>query len=341
MRSVVWTAAVSCVIVGCSASTGSAPPPPPVDWRAFDVHPVPDASRRAPTAKELAVAQSYAHAIASPGLGELGARLDDDVHFSFPGMEDAHGRDAVVHAHANLFGAFDDRRVATTRVLRTDSVQTLEWTLSGVQTHEWMGVPATRKPVVFRGFTILFTKDDGSIVDVHVYFDVAVVKAQLGVGPKELLALPVPSQPSSLVEVFDQTGSPSENIAVNVAHASLDALEANDEAAYVDNKTEDLEVRSLERAQPGRGRDEARAYFKMMRKAIGQLDTTVDNAWGIAQFAVEEYTIAGEQMAPLGWIPVKRDKVILMHVAQVNEVRDGKIARVWRYDNPSEILAMP
>jgi ketosteroid isomerase-like protein len=341
MRTLVWMAAVSCVTGGCSASTGSAPPPPPVDWRAFDVHPVLDASRKAPTAKELAVAQSYAQALSSPGLGELGARLDDDIHFSFPGMDDAHGRDAVVHAHANLFGGFDERRVATTRVLRTDSVQTLEWTLSGIHAHDWMGVPATRKPVVFRGFTILWTKDDGSIVDVHVYFDVAVVKAQLGAGPKDLLALPAPSQPSSLVEVFDQTGSPEENIAVNVAHASLDALEGKDEAAYVDNKTEDVEVHSLERAQVGRGREDARAYFKTMHKAIGQLDTTVDNAWGIAQFAVEEYTIAGEQMAPLGWIPVKRDKVILLHVAQVNEVRDGKIARVWRYDNPSEIVGTP
>jgi hypothetical protein len=56
----------------------------------------------------------------------------------------------------------------------------VEWTLTGTQARDWMGVPATHKSAGVKGLTLLWTKDDGSIIDVHVYFDVAAVQAQLG-----------------------------------------------------------------------------------------------------------------------------------------------------------------
>jgi hypothetical protein len=74
-----------------------------------------------------------------------------------------------------------------------------------------------------------------------------------------------------------------------------------------------------------------------MHKAIAQLDTTVVNGWGISTFAIVEYTIAGEQLGPIGWIPMQKDAVFRLHVVDVAELRDGRIARVWRYDNPSEM----
>ena len=75
-----------------------------------------------------------------------------------------------------------------------------------------------------------------------------------------------------------------------------------------------------------------------MHKAIGQLDTTLDNAWGVTQYAVVEYFISGEQVGALGWVPPQRDRVIRLQVVDVMEIRDGKVAHVWRYDNPSQIL---
>jgi len=293
------------------------------------------------TAKERAIAEAYASGLASPGFRSLGGLLDDDVRLIFPGMDDAHGRDAAIHAHDVLLGAFDPRTVATTRVFRTDSTQAVEWTLSGTQAKDWMSVPASHKPVVVKGLSLIWTKDDGTIIEIHVYFDVAVVKAQLGVGPKELLALPAPTMPSGPPQVYEQSGSDAEKANVTVARAAIDALERSDEAAYVDTKTDDIEYYTLEQAHPERGKDAARAYFKATRKAIGQLDTTIDNSWGIGAFAVLEYTIAGAQLGPIGWISTQRNKVIRLHVAQVNEIRDGKVARVWRYENPLEIVTGP
>jgi hypothetical protein len=78
-----------------------------------------------------------------------------------------------------------------------------------------------------------------------------------------------------------------------------------------------------------------------MHKAVGQLDTTVDNGWGVARFAVVEYSIAGEQLGPMGWIPAQRDKVFSLEIVDICEISGGQIAHVWRYDNPTQILGGP
>jgi ketosteroid isomerase-like protein len=324
-------------LAGCSSETVAPPPAAPVNWQSLEVHPVVDAGRDIVSAKERALPDVYASALASPGFAELGPLLDDEAHFAAPGMDDAHGPGPIVHAHDVLLGAFDGRKVTTTRVWRTAAEQTIEWAMTGTQARNWMGVAATQKPVTFRALTLLWTKDDGSITDVHVYINVAVVKAQLGVGPKDLLALPSPLFPTGPAQVFEQTQAASADEPRNVATAksSLDALENNKESEYVDAAVDDLEVNVVERPLPTRGKDALRAYYKAMHKAIGQLDTTVDNAWGVGQFAIVEYSIDGEQLAPIGWVPAQRDKVVRMELVDICEMAGGKIARVWRYDNPT------
>jgi ketosteroid isomerase-like protein len=88
---------------------------------------------------------------------------------------------------------------------------------------------------------------------------------------------------------------------------------------------------------PARGKGDAKAYFQSMHQAIGQLDTTIMSAWGVGPFALVEYSVAGEQLGRLGWVPARRDGVIRFEVVDLCEIRDGKIARVWRYDSPEEM----
>jgi ketosteroid isomerase-like protein len=324
--------------MACSSENAGAPPPAPVDWHAFDVPHGHITTPPGPTAKERAVAEAYTAAVAAPDLAGLAANLAVGVRFEYPGMPDGRGRDGVVKAHQALFGAFDKRTLTVTRLLRSDSAQAVEWTMTGVQAKDWMGAAATNKPVSFKGLTLLFTNDDGTISDIHVYFDTAVVKAQLGVGPKELAGLAPTAAPAGAPQVFEGTHSADEAHNVTAARAALDALEKSDEAAYVATMADDVVVETLERAQPMHGRDEQRAYFKAIHRSIGQLDTTLDNSFGVTQFAVVEYFIAGEQLGALGWLPALRDKVIRLQVVDVMEMRDGKIAHVWRYDNPGQIL---
>jgi hypothetical protein len=320
----------------CSGETVAKPPPAPVNWQSF-ARSFTDAGASSPSAKESAIAQQYGDALGSPGFALLGHLLNEDAHFSFPAasLDDVTGRDAVVQAHAALFGAFDPRRFVASRVLRTASEQTVEWTLSGVQSRDWMGATATHKPVVFQGVTLLWTKDDGTVTDVHVYFDVAAVKAQVGAGPRELEGLAPPAIPSGPAQVVEAGPQVPESAAT--VRTALAALENNSESAYVDTMADEVEVHTLDRADPARGREEQRAYFKAIHKAIAQLDTTIDIALSVGAYAVVEYSITGEQLAPIGWVPLQRDRVVKLHVVDVAEVQNAKVARVWRYDNPSEM----
>jgi steroid delta-isomerase-like uncharacterized protein len=329
--------AIASHLLACSGDNAGSPPPAPVDWHAFEVPHGALAALPGPTARERAVAEAYAGVLGSADLGTLQAHLAGDVHFAFPGLPDARGKEAVVVAHQTLYGPFDKRTMHITRLWRTESAQAMEWTMTGVQTKEWMGMPATGKPVAFKGLTILFTKDDGTISDVHVYFDVAMVEAQVGLGPKGLVAPPLTSPSSGPPQELDQDHGPDETNDVVAARATIDALEKTDEAAYVATMTEDVVVETQQRAEPMRGREDQRAYFRAMHRAIGMLDTTLDGAWGITRYAIAEYFVAGEQIGPLGWVRLQKDKVVRLQVADVMEIRDGKVAHIWRYDNPAQI----
>ena len=339
MRSILLLGLAGLLLGACSSDNAASPPPAPVDWHAFDLPRHFDAGASGVTVSERQVAEQYAAALASPGFAALGPKLDSDAHFQFPGAADARAREGVVQAHDKLLGAFDNRAVVVSRVWRTANEQTVEWTLTGVQAKDWMGVAPTKKPVVIRGISLLWTKDDGSITDVHVVFDAALVKAQLGVGPKELLGSPPPAVPSGAPQVFDQASTPEEAGNVAIVRGWLDALESGNEAAYLAAATDDVTVETSERFQSVHGKDDLRAYFKMLRKAIGQLDTTVDNAWGVGTFVVVEYTVAGEQLGSLGWVQPQRDKVFRLDKIGVAELSGGKISHVWKYDNLGQVTS--
>jgi hypothetical protein len=333
--------ALSLRTAGCASESVDPPPAPPVNWQSLDVKKAPP---RGPTPDERAVAEAYVGALASPDFSALGPRLDADAHFMFPGAHDAHGRDAIVRAHDFLLGAFDGRLIVASRVWRASGAQAVEWCLTGRQSREWMGVKSASKSVTIRGLALIWTQDDGSVTDLHLYFDIAAVKAQLGVGPKELVGIEQPAfagaHDAGAIEpprLFEQTASSAEASNVALVRGALSALEGGDVAGYEAVMADGVDVRTPESAR--RGKVATGAYFKAMHAAIGQLDTTVTDAWGVGPFAVVEYTIAGEQLGPVGWVPIQRDKTLVLHTVDVVEVASGQISAIWRYDNPSELLA--
>ena len=123
-----------------------------------------------------------------------------------------------------------------------------------------------------------------------------------------------------------------------VARSPIDALESPNEAAYVAPFADDVQIDIPRRAAPMRGKEELKAYFRATRKAVGQLDTTVENAWAVGPYAIVEYSIAGEQIGTLGWIPPLHDRIVRLNVVDIAEIHDDKITHIWRYDNFSQIL---
>jgi len=328
----------------CASETVAVPRAAPVHWQAPGSK---VSSPVVPTERERALAQAYAAAIASPHFAALGSLLDDDVHFVF-GARNTRGRERVVKQYDDMLGAFDDRRFVPNRVWLTDSTQLLnsqaiEWTMTGVQARAWMGVAPTGKPVTIKGLTLLWPTDDGVISEVHVYFDEDVVKAQLGAGPVELRKVSMPAPTAGTPQMLERAGSAQETANVGAFHAMLRALEDNQEAAFLASMTDDVSVFMLDAADPIRGKDEARSYFKNLRRAVRQVDTVVENAWGVGSFAIVEYSITGLQIAPLRRIPFAGGSGLHpLHTQFVDiaEIHGGKIARIWRYCDPLSFASL-
>jgi len=329
--------ALAAFAIGCS-ETVPPPPPPPVDWASLNKPVVVDAGPPRATAKERLAGTAYAKAFATPGFAGLTSLLAEEAHMTFGGSSTL-GRERVVAMHETLFGAFDDRSLALERIWMTDSSQALAWVLSGVQNRDWMGVPASHKRFAVKGLSLLWTKDDGSISDIHVYLDEALLRAQLGVGPADLQKLPPPAIPSGPPQVVEQADTPQEVANLGMLRGMIDALEDNKPAVYLASVTDDVEIHGLEHAAPARGKDAVRAYFDTMRRSIGQLDTLAQGGFGAGDWAILEYSISGVQLAPLDTVPFVRGGVIRVHLVDVAQLHNGKVQKLYRYDDPGEVAA--
>lgn len=322
---------LSALATACAAETVDLPPPAPVQLRSATSR-LP--SPTTPTEREREVAQLYGHAMASPSFAGLPETLADDVHFQF-GERDARGRQRVLKEHQKLFGSFDQRSFSVSRVWLTDSTQTInsqaiEWTMSGLQARPWMGLPAGNRTAVIHGLTLLWTDDDGIIAEIHVYFDEDGVKAQLvGTAPPQRA-----SGAAGSPQVAQHGGTAEERANVAVARQALQALEDDKESSFVAAMSDELEVVTLGQNDRVLGKNGARNYFKETRKTIRQLDTVIQNVWGVGSFVVVEYALAGLQTASSLRASGGADGALhplQVHCVDVDELRDGVISRIWRY----------
>jgi len=333
---------ISALATACAAETVELPPPAPAHFQSSTSS---APSPTTPTEKERAVADAYTKALASPRLAGLGPLLDEEVLFAF-GTQNTRGRERVLKAHENTFGAFDGRRFVASRVWLTDSRSTLnsqaiEWTMTGAQAREWMKIPPTGKNVVIKGLTLLWATDEGVITQIHVYFDEEIVKAQLGSGPLDLGKLPGSPAPDAKLaapEIRERSGTPEEAANVALVRDMLQALEGDKEAAFLSTLADDVAVTAFDGVEAIRGQAAARAYFRSTRRSIRELDTVVENVWGVRSFAIAEYALTGLQVAPWNRVPVPKDGTLHPIHAQfvdVAEIALGKVTHIWRYADPS------
>ncbi|HXX68887.1 MAG TPA: nuclear transport factor 2 family protein [Polyangiaceae bacterium] len=197
----------------------------------------------------------------------------------------------------------------------------------------------TRRAVAFDRFAVLATRQDGAVSDLHVYFDVASVEAELGRSASDPHAASSAASPAGPPQVAWQSGSSDEMHNAAVVCRWLDAVDSIDRAAYLACLSEDVELTTPQSPQPARGKEAAAKGFEAIHRQLAELETRIDAVWAIGDFVAVEYSITGEQTAPIGWVPLARDRVVRLQVADVAELHDGRITRVWRYLNLAQANA--
>jgi ketosteroid isomerase-like protein len=330
-----------CALSACGSAAVDQPGPAPVDPRLFQ-----DAGPRVvahvKTADEIQKAERESVAVVLGGYAqdEFKAslpKLDPEGNLSFPGLSEATDRDGAVKVLADLFGAFSGRAFTLGRIWQAPHALTVEWTMSGVQAREWMGVKPTQKPVSIRGLALYWFDQNGLVSDTHLYFDVGATLAELGAAPKGIEA-PLPLSGAPQTSVVVATGSDEEKKNLALVNASWDAFEAKNEAGYLAPLADDIEVFRLDRANPEKGKADRKKFFKWAANGIGSLSQTPLNDWGIGSFVVEEYTLTGvhsgrlTDTAPSG-------HALRLHYVDIDELKDGKVVRTWTYGNSLELYA--
>jgi ketosteroid isomerase-like protein len=326
-------AIVALVCVGaCSPETVPRPAKPPADYGSLIAKPVTSGNPLAATELERQIAAKYLAALSAPDFAGLAPLLDEDAHFVLAGDRlDSHGRREILAAHTKLFGTLAPRKFAARRVLITDRTQAIEWTLTGND-------KATQKPVGINGIALAWTKDDGTLSDLHLYFDEGLLHAQLGGEPKVLQGLPLAEAPSGPPEIIEQAHTPDEAKNAQLASDWLDYLEKQ-EPKYLDAMAADVDIVTPEGVRPMHGLVDARGYYKSIHKAIGNIDTQlIPPPLAAGDYVAVEYRIVGEMRDKIAFVPRLNVPLITLYVVDVLQMRDGKIARVWRYDDPLQIV---
>jgi ketosteroid isomerase-like protein len=323
--------ALAAVVAACEPETVPRPERPPANYASLTDQPSQGSGALVATARERGIAAAYLAALSDPAFTGLDALLDEDAHFVVSGNEhDAHGRSDILAAHKGAFDALASRTFAAHRVLLTDRTQSIEWTLTGTGKNG--------KKVGVDGVALAVTKDDGTVSDLQLYFDEGIMRAQLGVIQQpQLAALAMPVMPTGSATVVEQAHGSDEARNGQIVSDWLDPGLEKDEGRYAAAMTDDVVFETRE-APPLRGKPAAIAGFDRWHQAIGNLDVQVLPPLLVAGNFVEvEYRLVGAMRGRVAFVPPLGGLITLYDVAVV-EMRGGKIAHVWRYDNPAQIL---
>ena len=138
----------------------------------------------------------------------------------------------------------------------------------------------THKAVVIKGLTLLWTKDDGSITDVHIYFDVAVAKASSGSDRRSSSRCPAHRQPPGPPQVYEQAGTPDEKTSVRSRGRRSTPSRTTTRRPTSTRRPTTRSLHARARAARARARTPRGRTSRRCDKSIGQLDTTIDNDVG-------------------------------------------------------------
>jgi ketosteroid isomerase-like protein len=238
-------------------------------------------------------------------------------------------KDDIEKMHAKLFEEVDGIATGVARVFQKGDTAIVEWVATGTS-------KKTGKKAGFRAASVMWFDDAGLIKKEHVYLDGATIAIQSGMAPgkaRDLAALPTGD-----AQWIVAKGDPSEDTALDfVKNGWPVQLVKKDRKGYEGSFTPDYVHEEIASPYDYKGHDAAMKEFDMLVKALPDMSITVDNGWGVGSFGIVEFTVKGTQRGPLG--PLKAtNKPMTIHGLDVDEIKDGKLAKATSYSNAVEFL---
>jgi steroid delta-isomerase-like uncharacterized protein len=234
---------------------------------------------------------------------------------------------------AEWFETFKDIKLGFSRVWAKNETMVIEWVINGKHHGELFGVKGTEQPIGHYGLSIITFNPDGKVVREDRYGELGAVMSQVGGKGK---ARPIPAVPAA-PEVFAATGGDGETKNVEIAKNALGALEPKGEEKFTSLLSDDIEHDGLFALETTKGKADAKKFFKSFTTAFPDAKFDVKRAIGIGdQWVIVESTMKGTNKGQLGPLPATKRPVDI-HLADVFRIKDGKINRVWTYQNSLEL----
>jgi ketosteroid isomerase-like protein len=286
-----------------------------------------------------ASAQALAHAWSAHDADGIAARYAKDGVLRIPGYADFNGPDAIRTQAKAAFAGSSDMRITSTRSWENvkGHIVAAEWVATGTDDGGQMGAKPTNKPTGTVGISIITFGDDGLIKEDRRYFDMTTQQSQLDPKSQTGTYRPVPSVPTSGMEMYTSNGSPDEKANLDAANGMYQALDDHklDGALGFIADTASLDDYS----QPAMisGKAGVKGYLGELLGAFPDLKQARNVQLTADAYVVTEGVLTGTQRGKLG--PLKPSgKAVSLHFVDVMQMQDGKVVHGWSYANGVELL---
>lgn len=232
------------------------------------------------------------------------------------------GRRAIAEHERTLLREFPGTTLAFYAVWQNGPIAMVQYGVNGK-------TPAGR-PMGHEGLLFYRFHASGLIEEERRYLDSLTPMAQLGaLGAVPARALPV--LPGKMA-VHVAKGSRQEQDSVATVRASIAALDATDQRAFLAAVAEDAVFDELIETQPSN----SKAWFERWTNAVSDAKTEIVNIQGFGEFVLVEMIVRGTLRGPLGRLNAS-GKAFSVHRAAVIQLKRGKLSRVSAFMNSKEI----
>jgi steroid delta-isomerase-like uncharacterized protein len=282
--------------------------------------------------------KAFEAAFAAHDAAKCAASYAADATFAAPGpmgwKED--NKDGIQKNFAMMFTAFPDAKLTPVRVFMKGNQGAIEGVLTGTNSGEFMGKPATNKKIGHRYLAIMTFNDDGLIKTEHLYQDHSTMMGHLGHGDAKLKWRNVEAIPTMTLEQVSSDNNPREAKDADAAKAWLGTWEKKDEKGYLAGLAADVTKANYMEPADVKGADKAKHAFEMLHKAFPDIKMTPTNVMAIGDYVITEVEMSGTMKGNLGSVK-STGKPGTAHVAQVLKFNhDGKITWAGRYGSRME-----
>lgn len=309
------------------------PPPPPTEPAKLEPAPPPKPSMAEMQREAIGEALK---ALNGQDPKKFAAIYADDGVITVAGLNEVNGRSSIEQNMAEWFETFKDVKLGFSRVWVNKEVLVLEWVINGKHHGELFGVKGTEQAIGHYGFSIVTMTPEGKVASEHRYGELGTVMTQVGVAGAKAKSRPIPPIPSA-PETMTSTGTADEAKNVEVAKNVLASLEpGRNEAEFTNLLADDVEQDGLFHLEMSKGKDGAKRFYRAFTTAFPDAKFEITKAFAVGEYAIAESVLRGTHKGVLGTIqPTK--KPISIHLVDVFKIKDGKVVRVWTYQNSLEM----